>query len=339
MTLALTDGREEYAGNGVTVDFSFPHYFLEDEDLVVIERVNATGVETLKTLTTHYTVVGERVQAGGTVTMLVAPATGTTLVIYRDPEAVQDVDYENNQVQSAATQERALDKQMMIAQRLQNRLDRSVRLSEGFSSSFDPALPALLEPGQTIIVNEDGDGFEAGPTAEDIADAEASALAAADSADAAADSATDASNFADAAEAAEAAAESSAEDAANAVITVQGYLGGGAIPETSFLLPNTTGVSDVDGLVFDKNLYKGAMIRANVRRKTDSEERIAIGYLKVYYLDSTSTWELLDELGGNIDDGVTFSITAAGQVKYTTDNQAGANYSGSLHFAALTFDA
>ena len=92
MTLSSTISRISYSGNGATVDFAFPYRFLADADLVVIQKVTATGAETLKTLTTHYTVNGAGDQAGGTVTMLTAPPTGTTLTIYRDPSPTQETD-------------------------------------------------------------------------------------------------------------------------------------------------------------------------------------------------------------------------------------------------------
>ena len=76
----------------VTTEFSFPYRFLANGDLVVVE-VSAAGVETTKTLTTHYTLTGAGDDAGGSVTMLVAPANGTRLIIYRDTDIVQETDY------------------------------------------------------------------------------------------------------------------------------------------------------------------------------------------------------------------------------------------------------
>lgn len=128
MTLSTTTNRISYAGNGVTTAFSFPYYFLANADLVVIKRVDATGVETTQVITTNYTVAGAGVQAGGTVTMLVAPASGETLVIYRDPAKTQDLDLVENDPLPAEELEERLDKAMMVAQRLSDRLDRAIVL-------------------------------------------------------------------------------------------------------------------------------------------------------------------------------------------------------------------
>ena len=92
MTISTTTARTTYNGNGITTVFSIPFRFLANGDIVVVE-VSAAGVETTKTLTTHYTLTGAGDDAGGSVTMLVAPANGTRLIIYRDTDIVQETDY------------------------------------------------------------------------------------------------------------------------------------------------------------------------------------------------------------------------------------------------------
>jgi len=115
MTISTTDSRISYNGNGVTTFFSFPYRFLANGDLVVVE-VSSTGVETVKTITTDYTLTGAGDDAGGSVTMLVAPASGTRLVIYRDTEVVQETDYITGDAFPAESHERALDRLTMILQ-------------------------------------------------------------------------------------------------------------------------------------------------------------------------------------------------------------------------------
>lgn len=225
MALETTNNRQEYAGNGVTTNFSFPYYFLAEADLVVILRDDTTLVETVKTLTTHYTVTGEGDEAGGTVTMLVAPTSDETLIIYRDAEIIQDKDFRENDSLPAEQVEEAYDRLTMVAQRLDERANRTVRVSEGFSlGSFDLTLPPDLldsgNEGKTIILNEDLDGFEMGPSMTEVeasvAAAAASASAASSSASAAASSASSASTSASTATTQAAAASASAAAAATA---------------------------------------------------------------------------------------------------------------------------
>lgn len=115
MTISTTDWRISYAGNSATTVFAFPYRFLSNEHIVVLE-VDADGTETPKEISTHYTVTGAGDEAGGSITMLVAPATGKTLVIYRDTEVVQETDYISGDPFPAETHETALDKLTMIMQ-------------------------------------------------------------------------------------------------------------------------------------------------------------------------------------------------------------------------------
>ncbi len=221
MALETTNNRVSYAGNGTTDEFSFPNYFLADEDLVVIRRTDVTGEELLLTLTSDYTVAGEGNESGGTVSTSAPPATGTTLIIYRDPPILQDKDFRENDSFPAEQAEEALDKGAMISQRLAERVSRAVRLSDGFTDTFDLTLPVDLatdSAGKVLIVNEDEDGFEMGPSATDIEASAAAALASENAASAsetaAANSETAAADSAAAALASENAASGFADDAA-----------------------------------------------------------------------------------------------------------------------------
>lgn len=157
--VSTTGNRVSYSGNGSTTAFSYPNKFFSDSDLVVIDRTDATGAETTKTLTTHYTVTGATATNGGTVTMLTAPASGHSLIIYQDPSRVQDLDLDENDALPPEQLEKRLDKLVIQNQRDKSRIDRSVRLSESHPT-FDPTLPALLTADQALVVNSTADGFD-----------------------------------------------------------------------------------------------------------------------------------------------------------------------------------
>ena len=160
MALETTVNRVTYAGNGSTTAFSFPYYFLAQGDLVVIVTT-AAGVATTQTIATQYTVSGVGVAAGGTVTMVTAPASGETLTIYRDPGLTQGVDLIENDSLPAETLEQALDRLTMITQRLKDRVDRSIILADGFVDSFTLTLPSdLATAGYYLQVNAAGNGFD-----------------------------------------------------------------------------------------------------------------------------------------------------------------------------------
>lgn len=159
MTLSTTQSRVSYAGNGSSTVFSFPYYFLLTTDLVVILRQDSDGTEVTQTITTHYTVSGAGNSAGGSVTMLTAPASGYTLTIYRDPTATQGLDLVENDPLPAEEVEKAFDKTTMLIQRINDLRDRSVTLTDGFAGTFDPSLPPLIEASKLLGVNAGATAF------------------------------------------------------------------------------------------------------------------------------------------------------------------------------------
>ena len=117
-----------YNGNGSTVAFDYDFRILADADIVVT-LTSAAGLDTVKTLTTDYTVSGAGSASGGTVTMNVAPATGEKLTLTRATTLTQTLDLQNRKVVSPELLEDALDKLTLAAQDLDARVDRSVKIS------------------------------------------------------------------------------------------------------------------------------------------------------------------------------------------------------------------
>ena len=129
MTVSSTTSKISYSGNSSTTTFVVPFYFLDNTHIKVTLRA-ADGTETVKTLTTDYSVTGAGVLAGGSITMTAAPATGVTVVISRNVTQTQEIDYQTNDPFPAETHERALDKLTMEIQQLQEAINRSIKLSQ-----------------------------------------------------------------------------------------------------------------------------------------------------------------------------------------------------------------
>ena len=130
MTVSSEVKRSDFAGNGSTTAFATGFRFLQNSDVRVILTVDSTSVETVQTEITNYTLTGAGLDAGGTVTMLIAPAIGETLTIKRDVPLTQGTDYVENDNFPAESHEDALDKLTMITQQIQEELDRSLKLPE-----------------------------------------------------------------------------------------------------------------------------------------------------------------------------------------------------------------
>lgn len=118
MTVSTSYAPLTYSGNGVTTNFSVTWPFLTGT--LVVTAIDADGVETVKTITTHYTVSGgtdaDGKPATGTVTMLTAPASGTQLRIERSTTLTQASTWSENDAFPQSTLEAALDKLTLIAQ-------------------------------------------------------------------------------------------------------------------------------------------------------------------------------------------------------------------------------
>ncbi len=139
MTVTNRLNRATMDGNGVSTTLALDFPFHSVEDLVVIETILATGAETTKVLNTDYTVIGAQDDAGhyptgGEIVFTVAPASTVRMTAYRDPPMLQEVVLiETGKIPVKAAIESPLDKLTMIDQRLSERIDRALRLSDGDS--------------------------------------------------------------------------------------------------------------------------------------------------------------------------------------------------------------
>lgn len=146
-----------YNGNGSTTAFATGFYFTDQTYLEVIITSSA-GVETVKTLTTHYTVSGAGVSGGGTVTFNTAPASGEKVNIRSKVPYTQETDYLEGGSFSAATHEDALDKLTKITQQVKEITDRSLKVPIS-KQSYNTQLSAL-SANHVLRVNSTADGFE-----------------------------------------------------------------------------------------------------------------------------------------------------------------------------------
>jgi hypothetical protein len=128
MTISTTIIKNSYSGNNSTTVFAYTFEIAANTEIQVIIR-SSTGTETVKSLTTDYTVSGVGSATGGNVTMVSPPATGETLVIRRVTPKTQTVDLVENDPFTAETVEGAFDKAIAVTQEVQEEVDRSIKLS------------------------------------------------------------------------------------------------------------------------------------------------------------------------------------------------------------------
>ena len=130
MTISSVTVKNSYSGDGSTTSFNYTFKIFAESDLQVIIR-SSTGTETVKTITTHYTVAGAGNTNGGSVTFTSGniPASGETVVLRRAVPQTQAIDYIANDPFPAESHEEGLDRATMTTQQVQEELDRAIKLS------------------------------------------------------------------------------------------------------------------------------------------------------------------------------------------------------------------
>ncbi len=122
MTVSSETFRWSYASTGGTT-YPYTSKIIESSDLVVYAGGN------LQVESTDYTVTGAGAVGGGNVVFTVAPSSGTSVLITRDGiEFTQETDYTENDAFPASSHEDALDKIVMLLQRVWDYVRRSIKV-------------------------------------------------------------------------------------------------------------------------------------------------------------------------------------------------------------------
>jgi hypothetical protein len=131
MTVAANAGyRKDYTGNGVTVNWPVPFYFLDASHLqVILTNISVTpNVSTSLTLNSDYTVDGAGTSSSGSITTMVAYSSSYKITILRNVPLGQDTHYVEGDKFPASGHEQALDKLTMIVQQQAEVVGRAVTL-------------------------------------------------------------------------------------------------------------------------------------------------------------------------------------------------------------------
>ena len=142
MTIQSATSKIAYAGAGTTGPFTIPWLFYANTDITVYTTVVSTGVITTLVNAVDYNLTGAGVPAGGTCTTTSSVAVGTTITLALTPPLTQLSDYVSGETFPSATLEQDLDREVQLAQYLQNQISLAVRAP---SSEVSPTmtLPAV----------------------------------------------------------------------------------------------------------------------------------------------------------------------------------------------------
>jgi len=159
MTISSTTVKNSYSGNGTLDTFNYTFKVFADADIQVIIR-DASATETVKTLTTHYTVTGAGSASGGTIVFTAGniPSATETVVIRRASPQTQAIDYIANDPFPAESHEEGLDRSMMAIQQLQEEIDRSIKLSRtNTMTSTEFAVGSTARAGKIFGFDDNGE--------------------------------------------------------------------------------------------------------------------------------------------------------------------------------------
>lgn len=165
MTVSSETNKVTYACNGGTSVFPYTFRVLDDDDISVQIKDTATGELTELAKTTDYSVSGVGDDAGGNITLVDAATdapSGTNIIISRaNLTLTQPVEYNEYDAFPASTHEEALDRATMQIQKLQEEVDRCLKVDIGSSLDSDLITPSD-SAGLILKVNSTSDGFEYG---------------------------------------------------------------------------------------------------------------------------------------------------------------------------------
>ncbi len=128
MTISVQTPRSgPYSGDGLVVAFAYG-FLIDDQNEIVVVVASADGTETVKNITTDYTVSGVGSNSGGTVTFVTAPLSGEAVSLRRATALDQGVDLQNRGSVVPQVLENTYDEVVKMAQDLQEQIDRAILL-------------------------------------------------------------------------------------------------------------------------------------------------------------------------------------------------------------------
>ena len=122
MAISTEVFKNQYTANGVNTIFAYTFKIFDENEIAVLLD------NTLKTITTHYTVSGVGVAGGGNITFVTAPTNGVTVTLKQNPDFTQEIEYVEGDDFSASSHEEGLDRSVIRDQALQEQMDRAVLL-------------------------------------------------------------------------------------------------------------------------------------------------------------------------------------------------------------------
>lgn len=169
MTISNNDNPQQFTGTGADTPLGTVFLFFTATDIIVTQRITATGVALLLTDGVHYAVTGgSDTGAVGVVTPLDGATDFTTAMTWTIERAIpltQAHDYLSNDTFPAESHETGLDRLTMQSQDKQAIVDRSIRFPETDLLAVVSELPdSVTRAGKVLSFDSSGNVALATPT-------------------------------------------------------------------------------------------------------------------------------------------------------------------------------
>ncbi len=328
--------QEQWIGNDTLADYTFDFTIHAlSHLLIIVQDQNGELVYSVRGDDVSYLagVVFDSVEGGGTITLQgVLPNQWVITALSANDAPSQPFEFKDKFSFTLERFEKALDYMMSAIQRVAWLAQRSIRVNDTFTDTFDAQLPATLVPNAFLKVKSTGDGIDFGPTedglVEQVNSAAANALAseviaaqaAADAIAQEASAATAAANALNAATGAQSSASSAAASAALASTFTSGIVHRGPFAD----IPANTN-ANLLGEVTSHTAFTMVEYKARILRGTTVFARQDF---TIFYRNGA--WEL--NLEGDsyadlaADHGVTFTVDpTTAQINAAVANDGGSN--------------
>lgn len=153
MAISTGTNKAQYTCDGSTVAFDLSVKILDEDDVAVLLKNTTTGAETTLVKTTNYTIapISGDYENGARVTTVATYSSVYTLTLLREVEYTQDLDLEEGGDLPSEGLEDALDKGVMQAQQLDERLARTIVAPATDSSSVTYTLGTAEERANKVF--------------------------------------------------------------------------------------------------------------------------------------------------------------------------------------------
>ena len=166
MVVSATLTTKSYTGDGSTTNFPTTFVFKgtgASAELTVVERVIATGAETTKSYSTHYTVTGGS-GSTGTVVAASAPADTVQWHIRRNTTTTQTSNYVTNDPFPADTLEGDIDRLAMAGQERDGDISQAFKYPDTYTGGASVTMPEPVANAY-LLFNADADAITTSTTA------------------------------------------------------------------------------------------------------------------------------------------------------------------------------